>query len=268
MLPKVIAVKKTAKASLQNEWPAAIALVAIPLAFYLVSINLFSFSLYIFSATAARVLMAAIFLAAILFIGIPLIMGMLRCFWGMASDTPLKITEIFYYFSSKKEYKRLTVFTFLLLGRMLLSSVALLLPSFIIGLVSRYSALLFASTAEPLWFSNIWIFELLLRSIAICCIVYMVFRFYLAPFIFIADEGADELSVIHKAQQISKTTTGSFITLAFSLIGWLLLSVFFVPMVFTLPYISMCYIIHCRYSVVYYNSKLKKYNENAVEVVL
>lgn len=268
MFPRIIAIKKTAKASLQNEWPTAIALGTVVLAFYLVSINLFSFSLYVFSTTAARLLMTVIFCAVVLFIGVPLIMGMLRCFWGMASGSPLKITEIFYYFSSGKVYKRLGAFTLSLLGRMLLSSLALLLPSFIIGLISKYSSLLFVNVAEPLWFSNIWIFELLLRAIAICCIVYIALRFYLAPFIFIAEEGSDARCVISKAQKISKITTGNFTTLIFSLIGWLLLSVFFVPMVFTLPYIIMCYIVHCRYAAVYYNGKLKTYNENTVEVIL
>lgn len=268
MLPKTIAVKKTAIATLQNEWPTAIALASLVLAFYLILINLFSFSLYIFSGTLAKIIMFTIFVAVIIFIGIPLFMGMLRNFWGMASESPLKITEIFYYFSSKAAYKRITVFTFLILGRLVVRAVLLLLPSFIIGLISKYSTILFANSSEPLWFSNIWIFELLLRAIAICGIIYMAFRYYLAPFILIADEGISELACVQKAYVVSKQSMGSFISLFFSLVGWILLSVFFVPMIFTLPYMTMCYIVHSRYSAVYYNEKLKKYNSNVLEVSL
>ena len=266
MFPKSIAVKKTALANLQNEWPTAIATVSVVLAFYLVLINLFSFSLYIFSDNITRVIMSLILIEVIIFIGIPLIMGLLRNFWGMASESPLKITEIFYYFSSKTVYKKLTVFTFLMLGRIVLRSVVVLLPSVIIGAVSKYSSLIFRESAQPLWFSNIWIFELVLRAIAICLIVYMVSRYYLAPFIFIADENGDELTCIHKAYTVSKISMGNFIGLVLSLVGWILLSVFFVPLVFTLPYMCMCYIVHSRYAAVYYNSGHKNYNENALEV--
>lgn len=266
MFPKIIAVKKTALAYLKNEWPKAIALASIVLAFFLVLINLFSFALHIFSGTPERVIMFSIFFSVIIFIGIPLIMGMLRSFWGMVSESPLKMTEIFYYFSSKAVYKRISVFTFLILGRLIIRSVVLLLPSFIIGLISQYSSFLFVNNAEPLWFSNIWIFELVLRAIAICGIGYMALRYYLAPFIFIANEDIEELVCIQKAYIVSKQSTGNFISLFFSLLGWVLLSVFFVPLIFTLPYMIMCYMVHSRYVAVYYNSRLKNYFENGLEV--
>lgn len=268
MFPKTIAVKKTALANLQNQWPAAIAEASLVLAFYLVLINLFSFSREIFSGTLANIVMTALFMAVVIFIGLPLIMGMLRNFWGMATETPLKITEMFYYFSSKEVYKKITVFTFLILGRLVLRSVALLLPSIIIGLISRYSFLFFANSAEPLWFSNIWIFELVLRAIAICGIIYMSLRYYLAPFIFIANEDIDEMVCVQKAYMVSKLCLSNFSALFISLLGWVLLSVFFVPLVFTLPYILMCYIVHARYAVVYYNNRVKSYNSNALEVIL
>ncbi len=264
MFPNSIAVKKTALATLKNEWPTAIIAAVILLAFFLITINLFSFIGYIFSSTLAQVIMYIILSAVMLFIGLPLVFGALRIYWSLAAEKPLKISEMFYYFSGVKSYKRLITFVFLMLGKVILRAVALLLPSIIIDLISRFSSVFFANSAAPLWFSNIWIFALVLRSIAICCIVYIMLRYYLAPFIFIANENIDEIECIHKAYAVSRVSMGNFITLILSLLGWVLLSFFFVPLVFTLPYMCMCYIIHSRFAAVYYNSKLRSYTGGAM----
>ena len=263
MFPRSIAVKKTALATLKNEWPTAIIMAVIPLAFFLIAINIFSFSGYVFSSAFAQVITYIIFMCILFFIGFPLFLGVLRFFWSISVEKPLMISEVFYYFSDIKIYKRFIIFMFLLLGKVVLKAVVLLLPSIIIDLLMRFSSLIFANSVVPLWFSNIWVFALALRAIAICCIVYIASRYYLAPFIFIASENADEIECIQKAYTVSRHSVGNFITLILSLFGWIVLSVFFVPLVFTLPYFCMCYIIHSRYAVVYYNSKLKSYNRGA-----
>ncbi len=263
MFPSSIAVKKTALATLKSEWPAAIIVAVIPLAFFLVAINLFSFIEYIFSSVLAQVMMYVILGVALLFIYLPLFFGVLRIYWSLAAEAPLGISEIFYYFSDIGVYKRLMNFIFLLLSKIVLKAIALLLPSFIIDLVSKFSSVLFANSVAPLWFSNIWIFSFVLRAIAICCIIYIMSRYYLAPFIFIAGENMDNTECITKAYTVSRVSIGNFITLILSLSGWIILSVFFAPLVFTLPYFCMCYIIHSRYATVYYNSKLRSYTGGA-----
>lgn len=263
MFPGSIAVKKTALATLKNEWPTAIIAAVIPLAFFLVLSNLFSFIGYIFSSVFAQVIMYVILCAVLLFIGLPLFFGVLRIYWSLAAEAPLKISEMFYYFSGAGVYKRLITFVFLMLGKIILRAVALLLPSVIIDLISRFSSLFFANSVAPLWFSNIWIFAFVLRAIAICCIIYIMLRYYLAPFIFIANEDIDEIECIHKAHTVSSVSLGNFITLILSLLGWIILSFFFVPLVFTLPYICMCYIVHSRFAAVYYNAKRRSYTGGA-----
>lgn len=259
MFPSSIAVKKTALATLKNEWPTAIIAAVILLAFFLVSINLFSFIGYIFSNTVAQVIVYIILCAGVIFIYLPLFFGVLRFYWSLAAETPLGISEIFYYFSNIGVYKRLINFIFRLFSKMVLKAFVLLIPSFIIDLVSKFSSVLFANSVVPLWVSNIWIFAVVLRVIAICCIVYIMSRYYLAPFIFIAGHNTDNAECIKKAYTISRVSMGNFITLILSLLGWILLSVFFAPLVFTLPYFCMCYIIHSRYAAVYYNSRQKSY---------
>lgn len=259
MFPSSVAVKKTALAALKNEWPNAIAAAVIPLAFSLVAINLLGLLKYIFADTLATTIVRIIFLFVLVFVGIPLSLGSLRILWGTANDERLKISELFYYFSAGKNYKRVFTFTVLLFGRIILKSVVLLLPSYLIDFISNSSSSLFAESAVPLWLSNIWIFALFLRIIAGCFIVYIASRYYLAPFLFIANDNADPMECINKSFMVSRVSVGSFVTLLLSLAGWIALSVFFVPMVFTLPYIIMCYLVHSRYAAVFYNSRYKKY---------
>ncbi len=263
MFPKSIAVKKTALATLKNEWPSATLTAVIPLAFFLILINLFWFIANIFASTFAQVLMYVILSAVLLFIGLPLFFGVLRIYWSLAAEATLKISETFYYFSDLKIYKRLITFIFLMLGKIILKAVALLLPSLFIDLISRFSYIFFANSVAPLWFSNIWIFAFVLRVIAICCIIYIMSRYYLAPFIFIANESIDEIECINKAYAVSRVTLSNFITLILSLLGWIIISAFFVPLIFTLPYMCTCYIVHCRFAAVYYNSKLRNYTGGA-----
>ncbi len=259
MFPNSVAVKKTALAALKNEWPTAMAAVTIPLVFYLIMINVFSLLEYIFAVPVALVTVRILLIFVMIFIGLPLSLGALRILWGIETDASLKISEVFHYFSSVKAYKRVFNFIVLLFGGMILKSVALLLPSYIIDLISNSSSGLFANTAMPLWVDNLWVFAAFLRIIAVCCIIYVALRYYLAPFIFVANDGADPFECVHKSYTVSRVSVGNFVGLMFSLTGWILLSLFFIPMVFTLPYMSMCYLMHSRFSAVFYNKKVEKY---------
>ncbi len=257
MVLKSKAVKATALATLKNQWPGAIAAAVIPLAFFLLTINIFSLLLNVLPTLIFDVIVSVFLSITLFFVGIPLILGVLRYFWGLSLDTPISLSGVFYYFSSVTVYKRVMAFAFLLFGKLIFQSVILLLPSFIIDLAQRFSSTLFSGGVEPLWFSNIWIFSVVLRTIAICCIVYTVSRYYLAFFLFISNDSIGAADTVHKAYVISKYCEGSFVTLILSLSGWILLSVFFAPLIFTLPYILMCYIVHSRYAAVNFNLKLK-----------
>ena len=62
---------------------------------------------------------------------------------------------------------------------------------------------------------------------------------------------------------ISKTSLMDFVFLGFSLILWIIASILFIPLIFTLPYFIMCYIVHSEYSVKDYNQRISKLNDES-----
>lgn len=257
MFPSTHAVKKTALAVLKNEWPTAVLAVVIPLAFFIIMINLISFMLQIFTGVIAEVIIHVCFYLAMFFIGFPIMLGVLRIFWVIASEKDVKVYDVFYCFASLKSYKRFLHLAFLLLGRIVFRSFLLLLPSFIVEIADKMADKIFINSAPPLWFSNLWIFTFVFRTVAICGIVYIISRNYLAPFFFVVDDKAEVSECIKRAKMVSILSFGNSVALFFSMLGWVLLSLLFVPMIFTLPYGIMCYIIHSKYATVYHNSKIK-----------
>lgn len=259
MFPGTVAVKKTALASLKDEWPAIMAVTVIPLGFYLISVNVFALFGYWFSDSEILYeILCTVFAFSFVFIGIPLLFGFMRIMWNLLNGISFNIAEIFYYFSSFKIYKRTFNFILLFLVRIIIKAFLFFLPSYILDYIINSFSLIFSDTAMPLWLDNIWVFSVLLRVIAIICIIYTVLRYYMAPFLFVTNENAEPIECVNKAPEISKISMGAYVTLLFSLTGWILLSAFFVPLLFTVPYMCMCYVVHSRYSVVFYNEKAKK----------
>jgi uncharacterized membrane protein len=57
---------------------------------------------------------------------------------------------------------------------------------------------------------------------------------------------------------ISKHSSGAFASLILSFFGWFLLSLFGIPLVYTLPYFLISYVVHCRFAIVNYNLNLEQ----------
>lgn len=260
MFPTVKAAKSTALAALKNHWPLAIAAATIPLIFFVIITNLLSVFGHVLSTSPFLAAVYSVFILLFVAVGFPLLLGTLRVLWSIETEQPLGIIEIFYYFSSLKEYKRAVTFIVLQLGSLVIKSVLLLLPSFIIDYISNSPSFLFGDVAMPLWVDSLWIFALFLRIIAVVCIAYIALRYYLSPFLFVTLKDTDSFEIIATAKKVSRVSFGAFITLLLSLIGWIVLSLFFAPLVFTAPYITMCYLVHSRFAVVFYNSRKKKYD--------
>lgn len=256
MFPNSTAVKKTALAALRGCWPKACAVAVMAMAFPLVVMNLVSVLELVFKTKAAVLIIRILALVFCTIFGSPLFLGALRVFWSIAAGGNLCVADIFYYYSSKKSFFRAFNFIVFLFGKIAIEGMLLLIPSFLVDFISKNSRGLFWGGATPLWLENIWIFALVLRIIAVAIILYIAMRYYLSFFIFISNDSIDSLDAIQKSLMPAKHSLGYFTGLFCSLLGWLALSVFVIPMVFTLPYLIMCYIVHSRYSVVFYNDIL------------
>ena len=217
MTASTISVKLTAKTALKNNWVRASVACLVLIFSYFISAFAASFIGYISNDTAAEIslIILSVFLLFELFF------GLLRYFWRMlfgAADSPV---AVFYYFTSKNAYKRALRLTVFLATRALFFGIILFIPSFIVDLFSSSFIYDVLKMPTPLWTSNLYYLSLFLKTVATVILIFIMARYYMAPFLIAADEDMEVDEAIHMSDTISKRTMLDFIYLFFSFFGWI-----------------------------------------------
>lgn len=254
-------VKKTAKAVLKDNWIEAIALGSViifaNLIFY-IAVSLFSMVV----PSVATVLITAA--TQILFI-FPLLLGGLRSFWLLMCDQKNVLPEVFYYFSSAEKYFRAIKLFSSLIFKMLLKGILLVIPSIIADALSSAKVYEFFQLTAPAWSSNFSVVSVFLKTAAGLILLILMVKYYLAPFLIISDEQMDVQEAIHKSTVLAKASGMDFVFLFFSFIGWIILSFFVIPLIVTVPYFIVSYMVHSRFSVANYNRVVARLGVNSQE---
>ncbi len=198
------------------------------------------------------------------FVLTPLLFGVARYFWRMCCGVKDNLVCIFYYYSSFPLYFKALQLTFLLFIRIFACFLIFSIPVLIAKLISSswfYSVL---GVAIPIWtvnFANIINF---LIYIAVILTVFSALKFYLAPMLFVANEELSVSEIIRFSAVISNKTYFDYLFFAFSFIGWVLLSILVIPIIFTIPYIIIAYLVYSSYAVSSYNEKIFKNNQGNI----
>ena len=132
------------------------------------------------------------------------------------------------------------------------------LPAILIYLISSPQFYDFLKLPTPMWSQHLVHLVDFASSIGTVLVIISMLRFYLAPVLMIADDQMGAEEAVHMSAVIAKTSFTDFIFLILSLLFWIIISVLFIPLIFTLPYFIMCYIIHCELSIRDYNERIKK----------
>ncbi len=247
-------IKLTTKTALKKHWVSAIITSTIAVLIYFICKLISS----VLSIVIGNVSAMVIFYSSLFFLILPIGLGLLRYFWRIlfsVCDNPM---SIFYYFSKKELYFKAIKLEFLILIRALGFAAILYLPAIAVWIVSNnfiYDAL---DLPIPMWSANLNYVLSLLRTTASAVLFFAMVKFYLAPMLFVADDDIDVDEALLMSKVISKKTALDFIFLAFSFIGWILLSFLYVPTIFILPYILTAYLVHSRFSVAEYNKHIQQ----------
>ena len=174
-------------------------------------------------------------------------------------DSPL---YIFYWFSDKELYKKAIKFITFFVVRITFWAILLTVPVLILQtLLDGYIFKLF-DIARPVWTANLKYPIIFLQNSMVVAVFLIVLKYYMAPVLFAADDNIDVFEAMHMSRVISKKTAVDFIYLIFSFLGWILVSVLVMPLVFTLPYFVTAYAVHVRFAVAEYNQHIEKQSEN------
>lgn len=251
-------IKKTARSALKDNWCEAIAagsiLIFAELVLYI--------AVSLFSMVVGNVVSTVILVVFTLFITLPLLLGVFRCYWLIMWDKKSVVGEVFYYFSSGENYiKTVKLFGSLFLKALGIGAI-LIIPSIITDILSLAKIYEFFQFSAPSWSSNLALVSVFLKVVAGVILLIIMLKYYLAPFLIIADEEMDVQEAIHKSTVLAKASLIDFITLTLSFAGYIILSVFVVPLIFTLPYFMVSYMVHSRFSVANYNKVVKRLGIN------
>lgn len=259
-MPSNHIIKTNAKTSLENKWSGAIGIGAIILSIFCLHIVLLQLILIPITAmfnefTSTFVVIALTVVSAQLF-GMPVLYGALRWFWFTSSDADVPVSEVFCYFSSGKEYLRALSLSF----RIFMRSTAVLffcfLPSLVVVAISSPTTYNILNAPMPYWASSIWALGNTLTLFGVVLSFLLLLRYFAAPILMINDPSITPHEALDLSVIITKNANGKTFSFVFSFFGWALLSLLYLPILFTLPYFLSSYSVFCRFLINHYNRKI------------
>ncbi len=256
MLAPSSVIKKTAKTALSGNFLKSAAVSCIAVFTYFIGIIIASM-LSLVGGDAATIVFLILFTV---FVFSPIAIGCLcyfrRLLWGQ-NDSAL---IVFRYFSSKDEYKRALRLTIILTLKLLAAALALFFPSLVVRALSSEWFYSVFDLPVPVWTSSLWTLNSILTTLASLLLCFVMLKYYISVFLFVGDDNMHPAEAVNMSAIISRRTGADFFGLVCSFIGWILLSLFVAPLIFTVPYFLMSYCVHCRFAVTAYNREVDKFN--------
>ncbi len=259
MLAPSPVIKKTAKAALSQGFLTSVAVCCVLIFIYFVC-SLVASLVSVFASEVGMVIALVLFFVFALS---PLALGALYFFRRLIWDSKDSVLVIFKYFSSLEEYIRALHFAFLLFLKFAVAALITFSPCIVIWLLSSQDVYKAFGISLPIWASNLWTLNSFVVIVATFALIFIMLKFYLAPFIFVSNDDVDPAEAVNMSTIISKRTGADFFGLIVSFFGWILLSFFVAPLIFTLPYFLASYSVHCRFAITAYNRDVDRFNADS-----
>ena len=253
-------VKLTAKTALKNNWLKCISASLSLIFSCLILLIAADYVSYISNNAVGYILVAV----GLIFLIFPLFLGVVRFFWRMIFGADDMQLAVFNYFSEKEKYKRALRLSVTLAIRVGCVSVIIFLPAIIVDVFAGVKVYDIMDIPIPIWTGNLYYLSSFLKTVAAVILFFVMSRYYLAPFLAVADEDMDVAEAMHMSCTLARDTGLDFIYLIFSFLGWILISVLVFPLVFTLPYFITSLSVHVRFAVADYNKKVEKNSDGGI----
>ena len=243
------AVKSTALITLRGNWVLSCAQAMVPV-FATIIVFL---SCILLSLPFGDVLAYIIFALLFAFMVAPLWLGALRTYWRSANGAKSSVSECFYYFSGKEEYMRSLKYNLRILLHWLKVSLILLLPAILVHVFTSNEIYELFGISIPLFLMNLRYLNVVFHIGALILGAAHLISLYLPAFLFVSNEDMKAKECFERGIEIGRYTKSRFFTHLLGFSWWILLSITLIPLLFTLPYLLMSYVVECRYNVAFYN---------------
>lgn len=250
------AVKKTALTVLKDKYLKSI----ITSAIYVFSCLVCLFCLELIGTVAGSIAAFVFFLIFAVFLIIPITLGL--AFWGvrMIFGNEGHPILIFNFFTDRDKYLRAIRFSVPFTAKSCLAGAILFLPAFITKLLASGKIFNILKMQIPIWASGLSYVSEILEFFAFICLISVMMRYYLTPFLLAADEKMDAREAMNMSRIIAGKSKKDFVWLILSLGLYIIACIFMVPIIFILPYFTVCFAVHCRFAVAAYNKNADKIN--------
>lgn len=255
-----IAVKTTAKSLLKNNYTSGIIAGCIPVFAFFVCLFCAEMINTVFGAVGTYISFFVLFVLLIA----PLITGYVYYSTRFIFTGESQPVLIFKYFSSKAYYIKALTLSFIITGNAFLFGTLFFLPAIFTDLLASGKLFTLLNMQIPLWASSLWAVSSVLKFLAFIFTVLFMLKYYIAPFLMAADENMDPLEAVHMSKIISLRSKKDFVWLVLSFSGYIVLCLFFIPIIFVLPYFNTSYSVHCRFAVAAYNNTVDKLNQPSI----
>lgn len=255
-MPGNSAVKSTARAALKSFWPQAVACCFVLLAGLFIPLCACEVGSAVFGVYAAlpNTLFSAFFCFLVM---LPLFFGVLRYFRRAIYGNISGITAVFYYFSSKRRYFDILFFSVMLAVHMLGFAAVTFLPYIVIRIMEHMPM---SILPDSFLIQSEFVGGLFLL-LGFAFFILATVKYYAAPMIFISCDNIHWTEAFYMSKRLSRYSAGAFLVLLVGFVGWGLLSLSGIALIFTLPYMLAAYVVHCRYAFNFYNRKIQLMRE-------
>ena len=255
MFPGNKAIKQTALASLSTVWSQCFAIAFVVFLMSVIPQLIYQGIVTALGETVSTWLDYGYSVAVFffnLFVTYPLLLGIFHWFWIVTTGEKASLALCFYYFSSKREYASSLRLSWTFAWRIGLLQIVAYIPDTVKYLLDLLPQSLFNDFLQNLIYIG--------SSAFILVITILIFVFTVLPLLplpativnYRHDRFEDN---IKEAKLISKGLQPRFIGFFITLLGWALLTLFVIPMLFTVPYFFACYAVLMRFAIHHQSKK-------------
>jgi len=268
MLPTNAAAKSTARVTLKKRWPAAIAVSLILLIVFIIEIYFQQLVLiiakgdYVWSplqpqniiylnqwSNVLATVVSTLFCFTITF---PLVLGVLRWFWRTTGGADDSVGGVFYYFSSRNNYLLSVKVFWGFFWRAVAVMAVAFLPYVIVYVATSPEVYALFGKSIPLGISSLSSIADFLIVLGLVGLIAFIIRYYLVPSILFWDETVSVHDAFKYSAVVSNGSKGAYFYFVISFIGWFVLSMLAVPLLFTVPYFLASVTVFSRYVINHY----------------
>ncbi len=263
-------IKATARTNLRGKWTQALAVTIILLAAVFISILLCELFLGVFKAVIFNQSGAYTWIGSIValvvsicsfVLSLPVIQGAVRWFWALIIGSELPLSELFYYYSSFGLLSKTLLLYVRVIVRYIATAVICFTPSVAVWLFGEKVIQKFSEYTNAIPLGSIKPIALFIALIGLVFFLKIAFKTSLSMVLIVVDEQLDYVDAIVLSKKICAKNRFSTVGIIFSYLGWLLVSLLGITMLYTIPFVLCSYVVSARFAITNYRIKMRLTDE-------